>query len=49
MTWRHDPQGLGRFSGIGGVTAAEPITVVEGERLLAGFIAAGRIGDPDLR
>jgi hypothetical protein len=49
MTWRPDREGLARFSGIGGVTDAEPITAKEGERLLAEFIAAGPMGDPDLR
>jgi hypothetical protein len=49
MTWRPDREGLARFSGIGGVTDAEPITAEEGKRLLAEFIAAGPLGDPDLR
>ena len=49
MEWQWDGEGLARFSGIGGVTDAEPITADEGERLLAEFIAAGPIGDPDLR
>jgi hypothetical protein len=48
LTWLPDREGAGRFSGIGGVTDAEPITEAEGERLLAEFIAAGPLGDPDL-
>jgi hypothetical protein len=49
MTWQPDPEGAGHFTGIGGVTDAEPITAEEGERLLADYIAAGLVGDPDLR
>jgi hypothetical protein len=48
LTWVPDREGLARFSGIGGVTDAEPISPSEGERLLAGFIAAGPMGPPDL-
>jgi hypothetical protein len=44
-----DREGLARFSGIGGVTDAEPISAEEGERPLAEFIAAGPMGPPDLR
>lgn len=49
LTWLPDNEGLARFSGIGGVTDAEPISAEEGERLLAEFIAADPIGPPDLR
>jgi hypothetical protein len=42
-------EGLACLAGIGGVTDAELITAEEGERLLAEFIAAGPMGDPDLR
>jgi hypothetical protein len=49
LTWLPDGEGLARFSGIGGVTDAEPISPEEGERLLAEFIAAGPMGPPDLR
>lgn len=49
LNWVPDREGLARFSGIGGVTDAEPISPEEGERLLVEFIAAGPIGPPDLR
>jgi hypothetical protein len=46
MSWVHDPEGAGHWTGIGGVTDAEPIPIEEAERLLAVFIAVGPIGDP---
>ncbi len=46
MSRLHDPEGAGRWTGIGGVTDAEPVSIEDGERLLAEFIAAGPLGDP---
>jgi hypothetical protein len=48
MEWIPDREGAGRFTGIGGVTDAEPVSVEEGERLLAELLAIGPIGPPDL-
>jgi hypothetical protein len=47
MEWIPDPEGAGRFTGIGGVTDAEPVSVEEGKRLLAELLAIGPIGPPD--
>lgn len=46
MSWVYGPEGPGHWTGIGGVTDAEPVSLEVGEGLLVEFIAAGPIGDP---